>query len=109
MKRVYIAGPYSGGDIAMNVRQAVEAADMVLDLGHAPHVPHLYHLWHLISPHPKEEWLKLDRQWLMMCDVVWRLPGESAGADMEVELSKYAGLPTVYSIEALKHWLASLT
>ena len=51
---VYISGPYSGGDPALNVRAAVEAADAVLSAGHTPYCPHLSHLWHLVSPKPYE-------------------------------------------------------
>jgi len=107
--RVYIAGPYAKGDIAINVANAVMAGDMVLDLGHIPYVPHLTHLWHLISPHPHEEWLTLDREWLKVCDMVLRIPGESAGADQEVELAEELGIPVVYNGRELDAWLASHT
>lgn len=109
MKKVYIAGPYARGDVAMNIREAVEAADMVLDIGHIPYLPHLTHLWHLISPHPYEEWLALDREWLKVCDVVLRIPGESLGANSEVLLAMELGIPVVFNGAELGHWLASHT
>ena len=39
--RVYIAGAYSKGDVALNVREAIEMADKLVKLGHIPYIPHL--------------------------------------------------------------------
>lgn len=93
--RIYIAGPYTRGDIAENLRRAVAMADVVLAAGHVPFVPHLTHLWHLISPKPYETWLQLDLAWLDQCQVLIRLPGESHGADAEVAYAKEHGIPVV--------------
>ena len=49
-KRVYIAGRYTEGATALNVRNAIEAADMLHAHGFIPFVPHLKHSWHLMSP-----------------------------------------------------------
>lgn len=38
--RVYIAGPYTKGDVVENVRAAVFAGDEVFEAGHSPYVPH---------------------------------------------------------------------
>ena len=81
--RIYIMGPYTGGDVAQNVRRAIEAADVVVDLGGTPYIPHLSHFWHLIKPHKYEFWMEQDIQWLEVCDAAYRLPGESKGADRE--------------------------
>ncbi len=96
--RIYIAGPYTQGDVAVNVRNAVLAANEVLDAGHTPFVPHLTHLWHLITPRPYEDWLCLDIKWLKICDVVIRLPGESAGADEEVAVAERLNIPVFGSV-----------
>jgi hypothetical protein len=92
-ERVYIAGPYTKGDVAVNVRNAIHAADQVWDLGFAPYVPHLTHFWHLISPKPYEEWLKIDAVWLDVCHYFIRLEGESAGADVEEAVAREKGIP----------------
>ena len=91
--RVYVAGPYSRGDVAENVRLAVLVADDLLDAGHAPYVPHLTHFWHLLKPREYEDWLRLDLLWLEQCEAVLRLPGESPGADREVARARELGLP----------------
>jgi len=102
--RVYIAGPYTQGDPVVNVRRAVHVADALLDAGLLPFVPHLSHLWHLIHPRPYEDWLAYDLGWLAACDVLLRLPGESKGADVEVQKARRLGLPVFYDAEALLLW-----
>jgi hypothetical protein len=101
--RVYVAGPYSGGDTAVNVRTAIIAANQLRDRRFAPFVPHLTHFWHLVCPRDYEDWLDLDNQFLPCCDCVLRLPGESSGADKEVELARSLGLPVYKSICDLLH------
>ncbi len=92
---VYIAGPYTGGDQVLNVRAAIAAGQAVLDAGHIPFVPHLYHLWHTIYPGGYEQWMTLDFAWLAKCDIIIRLPGESSGADREVEAAREQGLDVI--------------
>ncbi len=90
---VYIAGPYTKGDAVLNVRNAINASEKVVELGHVPFVPHLYHFWHFYSPKPYQYWTKLDNEWIAKCDAIIRLPGESSGSDAEVELAKQQGIP----------------
>lgn len=99
--KVYIAGPYTKGDVAMNVRAAIEAGDRVLKAGHVPFIPHLTHFWHMICPGPYGQWIKLDLEWLPCCGALLRLPGESSGADGEVAEAKRLGIPVFYSVEEL--------
>lgn len=98
--RVYIAGPYTKGDVAANVRAAIDAAQAILLAGHAPFVPHLTHFWHLLYPGPYEQWITLDLAWLDICDALVRLPGESAGADREVAHAMTHGLAVYYGLAA---------
>ncbi len=101
MIKVYIAGPYSKGDVAINVRNAFEIANKLADLGYAPFVPHSTHFWHMLFPRPYEFWLELDNQFLPTCNAVLRIPGESSGADKEVELANTLSIPVFISIESL--------
>lgn len=100
--KVYIAGPYTKGDVVVNVRNAIAAADELLALGHHPFIPHLTHLWHMVSPKEYEEWLAIDLVWLRVCDALLRIPGESSGADKEVDAARELSIP-VYSIEELRN------
>ncbi len=99
--RVYIAGPYTNGDIAVNVRNAILAGQAVLERGHTPYVPHLIHFWHLLCPGPRQQWIDLDLAWLQVCEGVLRLPGESVGADLEVKRASELGIPIYASLDDL--------
>jgi hypothetical protein len=99
--RVYVAGPYTKGDVAVNVRNAYEAANRLADLGFAPFVPHATHFWHMLFPRPYEFWLELDRQFLPCCAALLRLTGPSAGADQEIQLAKNLEIPVFYDIGEL--------
>lgn len=99
--RVYVAGPYTKGDVAVNVRRAYEMANRLADLGFAPFVPHATHFWHMLFPRPYEFWLDLDNQFLPCCAAVLRLPGESNGADNEVDLARELGIPVFLRPEDL--------
>lgn len=98
---VYIAGPYTSPDPVTNVRDAVFAAETVRALGGVPFVPHLFHLWHTISPHDYDFWMALDFDMLARCDVVWRIPGESPGADREVAEAAKRGISVVIDVRSL--------
>lgn len=99
--RVYISGPYSKGDVMANIRRALDAAEEVWRAGHLPYVPHLTGFWHMVHPHPWREWLEYDLEWLRVCDVVLRLPGDSAGADTECYQAARRGMPVVHSVAEL--------
>jgi len=96
--KVYIASPYTKGDVARNVRDAIWAGEYLGRKGHIPFVPHLTHFWHIIYPHDWEEWLKYDFEWLKVCDALIRVGGESNGADWEVDKAHELGIPVYYSI-----------
>lgn len=97
--RVYIAGPYTQGRVEDNVRNAVMAAEMLLNAGHHPYVPHLNHLWHLITPHTYETWLELDMVYLAQCEALVRIKGESPGADREIVFARTHNIPIFYGVE----------
>ncbi len=104
--KVYIAGPITKGDTVVNVRTAILAADRVLAAGHVPFVPHLYHFWHFLSPHSYDDWMRLDDEWLRMCEALIRLPGESAGSDIEVQVADGLGLPIFEGVDEFLDWAA---
>lgn len=99
MIKVYIAGPYTKGDVAANVRAAIDAGIAVGDLGACPYIPHMCHFMHLIHPREYEYWMALDMRWLEECDCIIRLPGEAEGADREVTAAIARGLPFFTSVK----------
>lgn len=99
--KVYIAGPYTKPDPAVNVANACRCWRELWDLGFVPFCPHWTHLQHMLHPLPYEAWMEYDRAWLVSCDVLLRLPGESAGADREVDDMGRLGKPVVHSVDEL--------
>lgn len=102
--RVYVAGPYSADPEACT-SEALRVGSLLLDLGFAPFVPHLSHYWQTLhQQHDYETWMRLDLAWVEAADVLLRIPGESPGADREVEHARARGVPVVTSVEALLSW-----
>ena len=104
MIRVYLASPYTNGDVAINVNRVIDMANQLADKGYAPYIPHLTHFWHIITPRPYDFWLKLDNEFLKCCDCILRLEGNSKGADNEVALALKLEKPVFYSISELLEW-----
>lgn len=104
MKKIYIASPYTLGDVAVNVKVQMDTADVLMTHGFAPFVPLLSHFLHMNCPRPYEDWLALDNAWIPGCDAILRLPGKSSGADKEVALADSLDIPVFYEIEKLIAW-----
>jgi hypothetical protein len=98
--KIYIAGPYSNGSQAEHVRAAVLAGELVIRAGHVPFMPHLHHFAHVLCPLPYETWMLVELAWLEACDGLVRLPGDSPGADREVERAKSIGSPVWFGLPA---------
>lgn len=114
--RIYIAGPYTKGDTALNVRKACQLADYITTTTkHIPFVPHLSHFWHMMFPRPYEFWMRYDLEWLRLCGALIRYEGESTGADDEARNHMALGRPIHFfrefdlpSLNELDLWLAGL-
>jgi hypothetical protein len=107
---VYVAGPYTNPDPALNVHTSVQAASVLLDAGLVtPLVPHLTMLWNVIAPRPVEFWYAYDLALLARCDALFLLPGESVGVNQELEFARAANLPTFEDVDALREWAVAWT
>ncbi len=51
-----------------------------------------------------KDWLDIDLAWVEVADVLLRLPGESSGADIEVECAKKNGIAVFDNVEHLILW-----
>lgn len=91
--KIYVAGPYSKGNVLSNIKNAIEVGDWLLGQGFVPFIPHLTGFWDLVSSHEYEEWLSYDFQWILSCDALLRIFGESIGADREVKFAKDNNIP----------------
>jgi len=101
MIRVYIASPYTLGDVAVNVKRQLDAVDKLMDKGFAPFAPLYSHFQHMAHPRPYQDWINIDLEWVQVCDCVLRLDGKSSGADGEVSLAKHLNIPVYYSFNEL--------
>lgn len=99
--RVYVSGPYSS-DPEGNTKKAIDFGDKLWRLGYCPMIPHLTHYWHARFPETDYDyWIEYDLEWVRLCDVLYRMPGESNGADVEVEFARANGVAVVRSVEEL--------
>jgi hypothetical protein len=106
IKFIYIASPYTKGDVAINVRESLSMADTLISDGFIPFTPLTSHFQHMLFPRPYEDWLTLDLEWISKCDALLRLPGESSGADREVEHARSLGIPVFFSYNELINYNA---
>lgn len=104
MITVYIASPYTKGDVAINVKTQLDCVNKLMDLGFAPFAPLYSHFQHMAHPRPYEDWMKVDFEWVLRCDCLLRLPGESSGADREVKLAQENNKKVFFSINELNNF-----
>ena len=101
---VYIAGPYSQGDPVQNTRRAILVANMIVDYGVVPIVPHLTMTWDLSFPRPPLFWYEYTLDLLRRCDAIYRIKGESVGADKEWAWAEKNNLTLLRTPEELVNW-----
>ena len=70
----------------------------LLKAGHSPYVPHLCLFWHFLSPLGYEDIMRVDMEFVVVCEALIRLPGISPGADREVRVAQQHGIPFFYSV-----------
>jgi len=100
MIKIYIASPYTNGDKQENVNLQMDVAHELLNRGYAPFTPTLSHYMELRNPRPEHDWLKLDFEFLVLCDVLIRIKPlkdgvemKSNGADQEETLARANNIP----------------
>lgn len=104
-KLVYIASPYTNGDKNHNVYRQIVAAEQISIIGGIPYIPLLSHYWDEVYSHDWEFWIDMCKQMLLRCDALIRLPGESRGADIEVDTALSNNIPVFHSFDQLIRWM----
>src|SRR5947207_11029921 len=105
---VHIAGPYTQPDPGANTHAVIALASELIDEGLVtPFVPHLTLLWHAVRPRPLDFWYAYDVALLQRCDALFRIPGESSGADMEVEFALKNGISVFTERGDLTAWASA--
>ena len=116
---VYIASPYTKGDVAMNTHFQCKVFDQLLTDGKVfPVAPLWSHFQHTVFPRPYKDWIAYDQAMLKLYDCCLRLSAElpefnykedeSSGADGEVKIFNEMDKPVFYSINELYKWVQSL-
>jgi hypothetical protein len=104
---VYVAGPIGLNDAgrAQRVADALRVGEALRRAGLYPFVPHLLdEPWRAISEHTYECWMRYDDAFLRASKAVYRMPGESPGADREVAVAEVLSIPVFYNLAALLEW-----
>lgn len=100
---MYVAGPYSQGDVVRNVARAIVVGNYLMGRGYRVYVPHTSHFQHLLEPRSYWDWLEHGIGWMLECDAMVVLPGPSRGVSIEVQVAQGFGIPvfpTVKDFEA---------
>lgn len=99
-KRVYVSGPLNGDGKTSkeeNVKKAAEVGRQLLAAGYAPFIPHL--TWYA-DPDDVcgyDNWIESDLAWVSVAEALFRMSGNSSGADKEVEHAIQQGIPVIHS------------
>lgn len=90
---VYIAGPIKSHPMH-NAHNAIWMAWwLIKNTDVVPFCPHYSVYADTVAPMDNEDWMQYDFDVIRHCDAVYRMPGDSEGADREVELALELGLP----------------
>jgi hypothetical protein len=91
---VYVAGPITAPNPMHNTHRAVKVGHRLQDTGLLlPIVPHLTVLADMIEPRPYETYMAYDMALIRRVDALYRLRGDSSGADREVAHAEAIGVP----------------
>ena len=109
MKKVYIAGPYSAGDVLSvfeNMRKGMELATKVRRLGFAPFCPWMDFMYYFLNQEKAfdlENCYEYSLAWLGVSDAILFTPNwrSSTGACIEHEYCVLHKIPIYYTIEQL--------
>jgi hypothetical protein len=112
--RVYICSPYTFGDKIDNVNRQLIASNELLNRGFAPYTPLLTHYQSVAFPRSEHDWLDLDFNYLVICDMVIRIrpiiDGKelpSSGGDKEEQLANEEKIP-VFTFNTIEEMIGFL-
>jgi hypothetical protein len=102
---VYLAGPYREPNPVHNTHFTLRHAQDLHYTGLVTCVvPHLSLLWEVVIPCTSEYWLEYDLALLNRCDALYRIPGDSPGADAEVVYAHQVHIPVFTDQDLLLDW-----
>jgi hypothetical protein len=95
---VYLSGPitHNPKKTFFRISEAGKIHCELMRRGFFPFTPHLLSLADMIDGGiGYEDWMNYDLAWILKCDLLIRLPGESTGADREVGYAKAHNIAVV--------------
>jgi hypothetical protein len=112
---IYVASPYTKGDVSVNVHFQCKIFDELMDEKIViPVVPLWSHFQHTIFPRPYQDWIEYDLALLNRYDACLRLgvvnekldysQYDSSGADGEVKEFKRLNKPVFFNKKDLYEW-----
>lgn len=102
---VYLAGPYTRPDPVDNTKQAIEFGRYLRDKYQVCVItPHFSMFEHFLIPSTYEYWLSIDFDYIEHCQCLYRMPGDSSGADKEVEWATALKLPVFFDEYKFEQW-----
>lgn len=101
---IYVAGPMTIGDREENLKKGLVAAEAIWKMDFAPFVPHLAFFYNDYFTHTWGEWLDYDETIIKSCCAIFRIEGESKGADREEAFARTEGIPVFYDLASLELW-----
>lgn len=102
--RVYISGPITRGNRTENFRQACNAQAALMGEGFAVMNPMLTMMHPEAWTIEHSLWMENDLPWVAVSHVVYRLPGESVGGDMECAHAMNLGIPVFTKYSDVIDW-----
>jgi hypothetical protein len=112
MKRVYVAGAYSAGDVIKvldNIREGLRWATKVFLMGYAPFAPWLDFHFQLMLREGENltvnNYYEYSLAWLRAADIVFVIPNweNSRGTIREIDEAMRLDIPVVYDINELQN------
>ena len=113
MKRVYVAGAYSGPDvitIRANMRRGLVLSVQVLQAGFAPFAPWLDFEFGLLADLTLQQYYNYSMAWLEASEAVLVCPigaETSRGTQSELVRATELGIPVFWSLRDLQDWFSS--
>ena len=102
--RLYLSGPITKGNRTSNFAQAASMQAELMQAGFAVLNPMLSMMHPDAWTIDHRLWMDNDLPWVEVCHVVFRLPGESIGADEECSFADNLGIPVFTKWKDLMQW-----
>lgn len=101
---IYIAGPLTTGDCLHNLHFACHLWRDFYNAGLLAILPHWSALQDMVAPLHYDDWMRYCLAIVARCQAVFRMDGESKGADIEVKEARKLGIPVFRSVTDLIQW-----